>query len=449
MQIWVGISNLELTSLDLAQIELTSQTPMAISASGANASASAVAKLNSLSTIVSSTLKFVPTGSGLRVTSMATTVDVPDTCLPIYIKAARAIRVQSLHRAGGETHPRYPGDLRIERQGKHLRLSARMDLDQYLRGVLSSEMPASYHAEALNCQALAARTYALNPRISHAVDNVNVCDSYLCCQYFAGLGGTIDPRIEKAIDGTAGQVIVYKDKPILALFSSNAGGHTENYQNCFSDPLTGRFPPEPIPYLSGRPEGSYPNLKAKVGSEEFLRYLYAAKKANDTNVCADLFSSKFAWSVNLTADHLESHMHFVIDGLAASKDTAPFVIPPAQSRKFGHIKGFEVVKRGVSGVAIELKIKTSSGDWLVKKELVIRKLFANPQAHVARLNSARIFFDQSVDRLGLLSHVTIGGLGFGHGVGLQQTGAQGYAMQGQKYKEIIAHYFPGTDTATV
>jgi len=442
MQIWVGITNLELTGLDLAQIELTSQTPMAISASGSTESASALA------TMVASNIKIAPSGKGLTVSSMAASVAVAETALPIYVKAARAIRVQSLHRVGGEAHPHYPGDLRIERRGKFLRLAARMDLDQYLRGVLTSEMPASYHAEALNCQALAARTYALNPRISHVGDHVNVCDSYLCCQYFAGLGGKIDPRIEKAIDGTAGQIIVYKDKPILALFSSNAGGHTESYQNCFSDPISGRFPPDPISYLTGQPEGSYPNLKARVGSEEFLRYLFAAKKANDTSVCADLFSSKFAWTVHLPADHLEAHMHHTIEGLAANAETAPFVIPP-RGAKFGHIKGFEVVKRGVSGVAIELKIKTSAGDWLVKKELVIRKAFANPQAHIARLSSARIFFDQSVDNLGLLSHVTVSGLGFGHGVGLQQTGAQGFALQGQKYREIIAHYFPGTAITAV
>ncbi|MBS1993919.1 MAG: SpoIID/LytB domain-containing protein [Cyanobacteria bacterium SZAS LIN-3] len=413
---------------------------MSISAGGPSAAG--------LATVVATNLKFRPTRAGVMVESMSHSEEVPDPAMPIYVKAARSIRVQSLHRAGGEAHPHYPGDLRIERLGKYLRLSARMTLDQYLRGVLTSEMPASYHHEALNCQALAARTYALNPRISHTPDHVNVCDSYLCCQYFAGLGGEIDPRIEKAIDSTSSQIIVFNDKPILALFSSNAGGHTESYQNCFSDPVTGRFPPEPISYLIGQPEGAYPGLKARVGSEEFLRYLFAAKKANNTGVCADLFSNKFAWSVNLSAAQLEAHLHHVLETLAHNSDTAPFVVPPARG-KFGHIQGFEVVKRGVSGVAIELKIKTSSGDWLVKKELVIRKAFANPEARIARLNSARVFFDQSQDKLGLLSTVTVHGLGFGHGVGLQQTGAQGFANLGRNYREIIAHYFPGTAVATV
>jgi SpoIID/LytB domain protein len=196
------------------------------------------------------------------------------------------------------------------------------------------------------------------------------------------------------------------------------------------------------------PEGSYANNTAKVGSEGFLRYLFAAKKRNDIAVSADLFSSKFAWSVSMSAASLEAHLHYVLETLLHKPDTAPFVIPPV-GHKFGHVKGFEVTKRGVSGLAIELKIKTSSGDWLVKKELVIRRAFANPETHITRLNSARIFFDQEENELGLLSHVTVSGLGFGHGVGLQQTGAQGFAQRGQNYKQILAHYFPGTSVQAI
>jgi stage II sporulation protein D len=455
MQIWVGITNLELSSLDQGEIVLSSATPMQVHF-GADPAAEAGNGGRSLN--VGTALKVLKeTGAAGGLTLPLSNTVVSAAELPLFVKSGRSIQVDSLHRAGGGAHPTYPGDLKIERRGSALRLSVRLSLDDYLRGVLSSEMPASYHAEALKCQAVAARTYALNPRISHAADHVNVCDSFLCCQYFAGSGAGVDPRIERAIvatgsergGGTRGsQILTYQGKPILALFSSNAGGHTENYENCFSDPLTGAFPPPAIPYLAGVPEGSYPGLKAKVGSEDFLRYLFAAKKQNDTAVSADLFSSKFAWSVSIPAHSLEAHLHHAVESLAQAKDTAAFVIPPA-GHKFGHVKGLEVVERGVSGVAIALKIKTSSGDWTIRKELVIRKAFANPEVKLARLNSARVFFDQSFDRLGLLSNLTIHGLGFGHGVGLQQTGAQGFAMQGQNYKQILAHYFPGTELSEV
>jgi SpoIID/LytB domain protein len=158
----------------------------------------------------------------------------------------------------------------------------------------------------------------------------------------------------------------------------------------------------------------------------------------------DSWTPKFHWHVRLPADALEAQMHHVIEKLAAATDTAPFVIPP-QSGKFGHIERLEVLKRGVSGVAIAMKIVTSAGDWQIKKELVIRKAFANTEVKLARLNSARIFFSHETDDLKLLKTVNVYGLGFGHGVGLQQTGAQGFAQAGYDYKKILGHYFPGSN----
>ncbi|HMW93158.1 MAG TPA: hypothetical protein PKE54_24230, partial [Candidatus Obscuribacter sp.] len=131
------------------------------------------------------------------------------------------------------------------------------------------------------------------------------------------------------------------------------------------------------------------------------------------------------------------------------RESAPYVVPPAGGGRgrFGHIKRFQVLKRGVSGVAIELAIETNLGQWRVQKELLIRKVFANPDAGIKRLNSARIFFQQKYDKLGLLAGLEVSGLGFGHGVGFQQQGAQGLALAGMNYKQILSHYFPGARIA--
>lgn len=424
MQIWVAISNNDLTSLDHKEVVLEG-------ASLSDREGKVVGAIR---------LRFKIENNQLQVTlpSQATQKLVGNQ---IVIAAKGPITVASIRRAGGKgEHPSYLGEVRVANLGGKLRVSLRLGLDQYLRGVLTSEMPASYHFEALKCQALAARTYALKPRLPHDKDHANVCDSYMCCQYFAGLG-EIDARIERAVVSTAGQVLTYQGQPLLALFSSNAGGHTENYENCFSDPLTNEFPPPPLPYLAGRPEGKF---SVTPGTEEFLRYLYqAAALRHDTQISMDSWTPKFFWRVRLSADALESQMHHVVEKLAAASDTAPFVIPP-KSGKFGHIERLDVLNRGVSGVAIAMKIKTSTGDWQIKKELVIRKAFANTDVKIARLNSARIFFSHETDDLQLLKNLTIYGLGFGHGVGLQQTGAQGFAKAGYDYKKILGHYFPGS-----
>ncbi len=58
-----------------------------------------------------------------------------------------------------------------------------------------------------------------------------------------------------------------------------------------------------------------------------------------------------------------------------------------------------------------------------------------------RLASARIFFNQIKNESGDLSELHIYGLGSGHGVGLQQVGAEGFARLGKTYREILNHYY--------
>lgn len=431
MQIWVALANNQLTSLDHSEVTLSSASPLQFGTVEAEAAELGVSRV---------TVRAV--GTGLQMVGLEGRGHHDSA--KFYFRAP-SITVSSLTR--GKNSPSYVGLLRLENFGGKLRLSLRLSLDQYLRGVLEAEMPASYHPEALKCQALAARTYALKPRISHEKDHANVCDSYLCCQYFAGSPRALDPRIEAAVSNTASQVLTYGDEPILALFSSNAGGHTENYENCFSDPLTGQFPPAPLPYLRGVSECRGEKPFAYQGAA-LIKHLYESARRGE-NPTLDSWTPKFHWRVEIDADSLEAHMHNVVKKLTVG-DTAPFVIPPPGAR-FGHIEKLEVIKRGVSGVAVEMAIRTSHGDWLLKKELTIRKAFANPEANLARLNSARILIDHHYEgaKPNLLKSISIAGLGFGHGVGLQQTGAQGFARAGFSYREILAHYFPGTAIAVL
>lgn len=358
------------------------------------------------------------------------------SCLVVH--GTQSINVLSIKRPGasGTTGAKYNGSIVIFSKNGHVRVALVLDLDKYLNGVLHSEIPASYHMEAVKAQAVAARTYGLNPRINHGKDGLNVCDSWLCCQYFGGLTTVSSPTHERAIHETLGEILTYQDKPILALFSSCAGGHTETYSNCFSDPITGQFPPPALPYLTGVPE-TRNKASLKLSDETNFRKFYAAAPYT-----VDSASNHFKWKVHLTADELESHMHATIEAMLKD-DRAPFVVAPP-SAKFGHIESFHVVKRGVSGCAIELDVKTSSGTWRVMKELVIRDLFKTPEKKLARLKSARIFFDPVHDKLGHLASLSISGMGWGHGVGLQQTGAQGWAKEGSKYQSILSHYFVGS-----
>ncbi|MBA3994938.1 MAG: hypothetical protein C0469_15575 [Cyanobacteria bacterium DS2.3.42] len=439
MKLRVALTTTDLSSLEHKQALLSSPSGLVVKIEGAQAKTVNLAPGQKLKvTVKGESLEVQTTGSGAHFTASRVTLAPA--------KGGHSIFVDSLKRARakGQEGAEYRGyELNIALSGGHLRLVLVLDLEQYLKGVLESEIPASYHLEALKAQAVAARTYALNPRISHEKDNADVCDSYLCCQYFAGHKAVGSAKHTQAIESTSGEILKYGDKAILALFSSNAGGYTSNYEDCFSDPKTNLFPPAPIPYLRAVVEKQQaaavaPKLAAK-DMEAQLKEMWH----NPQRSTFDSWSPHFKWSVHMPAQALEAHMHHELSLLAKDKDTAPFVIPP-QGGQFGHIQKFEVTERGISGVAIQLAIHTSTGQWLVKKELVIRSAFKNSEIKLARLKSAKILFEHQHDRLGLLSSVTVRGLGWGHGVGLQQTGAQGMALLGKQYREILAHYFTNT-----
>ena len=196
-----------------------------------------------------------------------------------------------------------------------------------------------------------------------------------------------------------------------------------------------------MPYLRGVPEGLLPDAQSS-GTEQSLRKIWNDK----TLVTCDSWSSQFRWHVLLSADHLEGHMHHVVETMMNDKQFAPFIVAP-KGEQFGHIKGFKANRRGVSGTIIELEIATTTGNWKIRKELVIRSIFKNADAKLQRLKSAKFYLDEKHDSLGLLTEIQIFGMGWGHGVGMQQTGAQGLALGGKSYKQILEHYFQGASVS--
>ncbi len=436
MKLRVALTTTDLSSLEHKQALISSPSGLIVRITG---KAERTANLPP-----AQQLKVTAKGDGLDVSIVGSGVRFTASRVVICPgKGGDSIFVDSLKRARakGQERAEYRGyEIDIAPSGNHLRLVLVLDLEHYLKGVLESEIPASYHLEALKAQAVAARTYALNPRLSHEKDNANVCDSYLCCQYFAGHKAVGSAKHTQAIESTAGEILKYEDKPILALFSSNAGGYTSNYEDCFSDPATNLFPPAPIAYLRAVAEKAQATpVTQKPTAAEIETQLKETWHGRQQSTF-DSWSPHFKWSVHMPAQALEAHMHHELSLLLKNPETAPFVIPP-QGGQFGHIQKFAVIDRGISGVAIKLAIHTSTGQWLVKKELIIRSAFKNSEIKLARLKSAKIFFEHEHDHLGLLKAIMVRGLGWGHGVGLQQTGAQGLGLLGKSYREILAHYF--------
>jgi SpoIID/LytB domain protein len=133
-----------------------------------------------------------------------------------------------------------------------LRLMLSLSMQKYLMGL--GEVPSSWPPGALRTQAIAGRTYAYEKWTrsgSHRYPcDCTVFDSTFD-QVYAGDGkrtgsGSYWDEWQEAVDSSDGEVVVYNDAPIQALYSSSSGGYTENNENVWGG--------TPLPYLRGVPD---------------------------------------------------------------------------------------------------------------------------------------------------------------------------------------------------
>ena len=133
----------------------------------------------------------------------------------------------------------------VSTAGGQLRVINEVNLELYLRGVVPEELgPAVWpEPEALKAQAVAARTYLLANLGQYAARGYDICDTPRCQVY--GGAASEHPMTDRAVRETAGRILVYRGRPINAMYTSTCGGHTEDVEAVFPD-LEG-------PYLRGVP----------------------------------------------------------------------------------------------------------------------------------------------------------------------------------------------------
>jgi stage II sporulation protein D len=173
----------------------------------------------------------------LRLTQGASSVTYPGRWLAVSRIDGEGIR------ANGK---RYRGRILVYLNDRGLlNLINELPVEQYLRGVVPSEMgPAQYNqVEALKAQAVAARTYTLRTRGEFSREGYDICATPRC-QVYSGMG-VEHPLSDRAIAETAGQVLLYQGQLVDALYSSTCGGHTEDVKVI--------FPLKDEPYLQGVP----------------------------------------------------------------------------------------------------------------------------------------------------------------------------------------------------
>lgn len=327
---------------------------------------------------------------------------IAQLALPLTVRGDRPVTIASSSREG-----QYAGAIALSVEpDSTLGVYETLPMEDYLAGVLPAEMPSTWPTEALEAQAVTARSDVLEHLgFKHILEGFHFTNGE-SDRVYAGFGGRL-PSTDAAIANTRGQVIVSDGRMVPAVFSSNCGGWTENNENVWSSPPNGA--------LRGVPDLSDPSDKSDPSANivDWLGRRPAAYCAAD--------EKGFRWSKRVGAEQLS--------GLVNQKYTV------------GRIISIQSGERGVSGRLEWVKVTGTKGSAAIRKELPIRQAFGD-------LPSSMLIIKEERGPSGPVAWVFTGG-GRGHGVGLCQHGARGMALQGFGHDAIVTQYFSGSSLATV
>ncbi len=320
--------------------------------------------------------------------------------------------IKKSYGAGEETR-RYTGQLVFapDRNGEVVGMVS-LGAERVLKGTVPAETYSNAPKAALEAQAVAARN-----NMFAAIGVRNLADPYMLRgdvmdQVYGGIG--VETRATSAaVDATRGQVMFYGKKIVEAVYSSNAGGFTESNENVWDM--------EPRPWLRGKPDAPTGKVPKQF-----------AKEVKTTELAAFLSSDMPAWSK--IAPVGSSRLYRWKKTVPASK-ALEWLRETGQD--VGRIKSAEVEKRGVSGRVVRLKLEGERGTATIERELNVRRLFGG-------LRSGLFLMDVKTSG-GFITEFSFDGAGFGHGVGMCQTGATGMAEAGHAFDEILGHYYSGIE----
>ncbi|KAF0162296.1 MAG: SpoIID/LytB domain-containing protein [Ignavibacteria bacterium] len=287
-----------------------------------------------------------------------------------------------------------------------------LPLEEYLKGVVPYEIGGDSPLEAIKAQAVAARSEAIMALTSKLYSGEHHdLTSDVECQVFSGNKKRTGIS-DRAVEETKSLILSENGKPINAYYASNCGGHSELIKNVWGD-------------RPGVESYGFSHFDSKdsasidLSNDSILReWLFSNPKSYcNPNIHSELptwSQNNFRWKVGLTTE-------------AISEMTA-------KGKDLGNLVDIKILKRGESGRAYLAKFIFEKDSVEVKSELKIRQMISPP------LRSACLVVDKTD------SGFVFYGAGWGHGVGMCQSGAITMARNGKTFEEILKHYYRKANT---
>jgi len=291
---------------------------------------------------------------------------------------------------------KFAGGLKFIVEGDRIRAVNLVGMEDYLLSVISSEMKSSASPDLLKAHAVISRSWLLARMTDHSAHrDFDVCaDDH--CQRYQGLTMAVGEQVRTAIDETWGQVLRYRGALCDTRYAKCCGGRTELFSTCWED--------IDYPYLQSVEDPWCDCENDAILSQVLNDYDQQTRDFHD-------------WTVRYESGELDT------------------LVQERTGIDFGEIQALEPIERGPSGRIKYLRIVGSKRSEVIGKELKIRRALSG-----SHLKSSAFSVERDPGGAWVLR-----GRGWGHGVGLCQIGAAVMAARGFDYRQILQHYYPGTD----
>lgn len=309
-------------------------------------------------------------------------------------------RICILNLQRGYGVPAYRGILELRTTAEGIAIVNELPMEDYLCGVVPSEMPVSYEIEALKCQAICARSYAYNQaqEMAYPEYGAHVDDSTA----FQVYGNSAEAESSnQAVKETAGKRLFYQGQVATAYYYSTSCGRTTDM-------------------TAWGAEWNEANA--------YLTSVAVAGAAGD-------YESGLPWY----------RWDAVFD-----KENLGNQISLQTGTQIGTLVSLEVTKRGAGDIALQIQASGTLGSVTVETENRIRRALGGNYYQITKQDGTvtdgrellpSAFF--TVEDQG--SRIVLHGGGFGHGIGMSQNGANAMAAQGLCCEEILKFFYTGVE----
>lgn len=361
------------------------------------------------------------------------------------------IQITSMTRNG--TNPFYRGQIEIVKAEGGLHVINDLPLEEYLYGVIPSEMPAEYHEEALKAQAVCARSYAVrhirNNRLKKMGAHVDDSTSYQVYNNTAE-----DERCNRAVDETKGKKVYHDGRVASTYFFSTSCGVTTSAEDV-------TFSSKPVSYLIGKLqerefEDEGKRERARLVSDTFGNEDLFRKFLQEDRDILEKNEPWYRWSTTISLGDMENNINTKIGGRCQASGEkiqvrqADGTYAEQEIQSIGKLKRVKIKKRKSGGVVYMAIIVGTEATVRVYSEYNIRMLLFNENA-IVRKNDGKSVSGMNMLPSGFFvmdksgGSYEIKGGGFGHGTGMSQTGANELAQAGKNCEEILKYYFDGVE----